>query len=357
MPSTYTQNLSLEKPATGEQAGTWGITANNNFDSIDTAIDGNITINVPLPSGQPTQGNPIILDTQEGQTAANLPPGLHKVVNFVGTLSADGYVVIRPGDSQRIYMVSNQCTDAAGAGNQYSLIFQQSDAGGSPGQTFKLQMGHSAILCADGGGPTANVYSVLDNPQFNNVTVNGSINIAGGQAQLALALNTATPTSEVRQLRFTTNNQSRWSLASPAGAESGGNVASNLQLTAFDDSGNALSTALRFNRAAGTVTVGSPNDYGARLSVVSGANQTGLNVVCQAGQAAPVLLVQDSNSVNLAAIDSGGNIRLFGSVVVQRGGTLYSGVGAAAPVTYNLMGSDAAPHAFTFVGGVLVNVA
>ena len=38
MPSTYTTNLFLQKPATGEQAGTWGVTANNNYDFIDDAI-------------------------------------------------------------------------------------------------------------------------------------------------------------------------------------------------------------------------------------------------------------------------------------------------------------------------------
>ena len=38
MPSTYTVNLGIEKPATGEQSGTWGDTTNVNFDILDQAI-------------------------------------------------------------------------------------------------------------------------------------------------------------------------------------------------------------------------------------------------------------------------------------------------------------------------------
>ena len=44
MPSTYTTNLGIEKIATGEQSGTWGTTTNTNFDLIDSAIDGIISV-------------------------------------------------------------------------------------------------------------------------------------------------------------------------------------------------------------------------------------------------------------------------------------------------------------------------
>ena len=40
MASTYTDNLGIEKIATGEKAGTWGDTTNTNFDLIDEAVDG-----------------------------------------------------------------------------------------------------------------------------------------------------------------------------------------------------------------------------------------------------------------------------------------------------------------------------
>jgi len=38
MVSSYTPNLTLEKPASGDQANQWGTTLNSNFDAIDTAI-------------------------------------------------------------------------------------------------------------------------------------------------------------------------------------------------------------------------------------------------------------------------------------------------------------------------------
>ena len=44
MASSYTTNTGIEKPATGEQSGTWGDTTNTNFDIIDTALNGNVTL-------------------------------------------------------------------------------------------------------------------------------------------------------------------------------------------------------------------------------------------------------------------------------------------------------------------------
>ena len=40
MASTYTSNSGIEKIGSGEQAGTWGTTTNNNLDIIDRAING-----------------------------------------------------------------------------------------------------------------------------------------------------------------------------------------------------------------------------------------------------------------------------------------------------------------------------
>ena len=60
MPSSFTQNLGLEKPATGEQAGVWGVTANVSYDSIDQATDGNLPIQLSANAYQlgTSQGAP-----------------------------------------------------------------------------------------------------------------------------------------------------------------------------------------------------------------------------------------------------------------------------------------------------------
>ena len=67
MPSTYTTNLGIEKIATGEQSGTWGGTTNTNFDLIDGAINGVISINVASAgsSGSPKQPNLSLIHISE----------------------------------------------------------------------------------------------------------------------------------------------------------------------------------------------------------------------------------------------------------------------------------------------------
>ena len=46
MASSYTTRTGIEKPATGEQPGTWGDTTNLNFDIIDTALNGVVTLSL-----------------------------------------------------------------------------------------------------------------------------------------------------------------------------------------------------------------------------------------------------------------------------------------------------------------------
>ena len=46
MASTYTTILGIEKPGSGEQAGTWGTTTNSNFDIIDQALHGQVSISI-----------------------------------------------------------------------------------------------------------------------------------------------------------------------------------------------------------------------------------------------------------------------------------------------------------------------
>ena len=46
MASTYTSNTGIEKIGSGEQAGTWGNTTNNNFDIIDKALNGVLTLTI-----------------------------------------------------------------------------------------------------------------------------------------------------------------------------------------------------------------------------------------------------------------------------------------------------------------------
>ncbi len=67
MASSYTANIGIEKPGSGEQAGTWGTTTNNNFDIIDRAINGVLSLTVSVDAN---------LTTTDG----SLSDGGHKVL-------------------------------------------------------------------------------------------------------------------------------------------------------------------------------------------------------------------------------------------------------------------------------------
>ena len=45
MASTYTNRTGIERIGTGDQSGTWGDTTNTNFDIIDAALNGQISVN------------------------------------------------------------------------------------------------------------------------------------------------------------------------------------------------------------------------------------------------------------------------------------------------------------------------
>ena len=348
--SQYTQSLSIEKPATGAQPGTWGITANANYDIIDAAIEGQASVAFPP---QPAITNPFVLRTQQGASQSNMPPGANAMVTFTGTLSADGYVQIQPGDAPRIFYVSNQCIDAAGGSAKYNLVFSQGDSPADPpGATYKLAMGQSAIIYADGAGGSANVreFNLMSQPKQNQINLD----------------TTDLTSSTYRQLGFTTNALLRWTVnaTQQTPAESGSNNGSDFQIRRFDDAGNAITIAgnpaascIYITRATGNVTIGpggdmrtGPADLAAQLTVITPQtlNKTVLHVVCQPNQTAPAILVQDTTPANKFAVDSVGNVRVYGGMQMWSSGAAQNG-----------WSGDAMPSGgprFWFTGGVLVNV-
>ena len=116
MASTYTSNIGVEKIGAGEQAGAWGTTTNNNFDIIDRAINGVLSVAVT--------GTTTTITTSNG----TLSQGGHKVLSFTGALGADNIVTIDPNDQDKVYIVHNATTDAASSG-PYNIIIRQQTAG------------------------------------------------------------------------------------------------------------------------------------------------------------------------------------------------------------------------------------
>jgi len=158
MPSSYSRNISLEKPATGEQAGSWGDTANKDYDILDNAIDGNLQI--------PLSASTYSLDA--GKLGESSAEGRNKVIIWTGTLTAGATVTITPNTAQKLFIMTNATIGG------FPISFSQGSGG-----SFSLNAGCSAIIYADGGGSTARVDGALYNPQFGSVVVNSNLSVAG----------------------------------------------------------------------------------------------------------------------------------------------------------------------------------
>lgn len=160
MPSTWTQDLLLQKPATGELAGSWGDVADANYDTLDTAICGNLSI--PMSASTQT------LNT--GQTGVGTQPsaGVNRLILWTGPQTAPGSVTITPNTAEKIYYMQNQTTGG------FAINFLQGS-----GSQIAVQPGYTAIIYCDGTGNGANVKLALDNPQFNNVLVQGTLTVNG----------------------------------------------------------------------------------------------------------------------------------------------------------------------------------
>ena len=139
MASTYTSNSGIEKIGSGEQAGTWGTTTNNNLDIIDRAINGVASISI--------SGTTHTLTTTDG----TLSDGGFKVLVFTGSLGANNTVTISPNDQDKVYLVKNSTTDSGSSG-PYSVILSQGSGGNAT-----ITNGETAWVFADGAGSGAAV--------------------------------------------------------------------------------------------------------------------------------------------------------------------------------------------------------
>ena len=99
MPSTYTVNLGIEKPATGEQSGTWGDTTNTNFDILDQAING--AVRVTLTSAG-TSGSPNQLQITNGAAS----DGRNKWIEIYSAsdLGGSAFLQLDPNDAEKIFL-------------------------------------------------------------------------------------------------------------------------------------------------------------------------------------------------------------------------------------------------------------
>ena len=133
MPSTYT-NLGIEKIGTGEQSGVWGTTTNTNFDILDSAITGVVSV---------TLTGDVTLSLSDGAAvdASNF------VLKFTSSLSSSVTVTISPNDTEKVYVIQNATS--------HDVVISQGS-----GTNVTVGAGTFKFIYCDGGGSSANVVDI-----------------------------------------------------------------------------------------------------------------------------------------------------------------------------------------------------
>jgi hypothetical protein len=142
MPSTYTVNLGIQKPATGEQSGTWGNTTNANFDILDQGINGAIRLTLTSAG---SSGSPNALAINEGSVS----DGHNKWIEFYSSSDLGGnvFVQLTPNDAEKIVFVRNSL-----AGSRSVLLFQGTY---NSGRDLEIPAGVDMVVKFSGGGASA----------------------------------------------------------------------------------------------------------------------------------------------------------------------------------------------------------
>lgn len=175
MPSSYTSNLGLEKPADGEQDGIWGGTVNDNMNIIDRGVNGVLSLALT--------GTASNLTTTDGV----LSDGQFKLLVLTGTLAATHTITIVPNTADKIYYVRNTTTQ--------SVVFTQ----GSGGNTT-IATGDSAIIYANGVGAGSAVANLTDHFAMSSVNITGGTidgTAIGGTTAAAISGTTGTFSGDV----------------------------------------------------------------------------------------------------------------------------------------------------------------
>lgn len=201
MASTYTNNSGLEKIGSGEQAGTWGITTNNNLDIIDRNINGVLSLTIT--------GNTTLTATD-----GTLSNGHYKIITLTGSPASAFTITIDPNDQQKWYIFKNSTGQTA--------TIQQ---GGGSGTTITVANGATNIVYADGTGSNANVAKVPTDlvndtsPQLGaDLDTNGNA-ILFGSSKWAIELDTGD-----NDLLFKYNGTTVFKLASSGAVTSADNI-------------------------------------------------------------------------------------------------------------------------------------
>ena len=166
MSSTYSTDLRVQLMGTGDQAGTWGATTNNNFQYIfEQAIAGVQTITLST--------SPYALTYLNGATStlAN-NQAIAAALIFNGGVSGGAATVTTPNGSQKLYIIYNNTTSPATA-----ITLQVT---GSSGSTIVVPAGVTTSVYTDGTNFYAANTGTVGAYGVNGVlTVTGNASVGG----------------------------------------------------------------------------------------------------------------------------------------------------------------------------------
>jgi len=192
MASTYTVNIGIEKPGTGDQSGTWGVTTNTNFDIIDQATNGVATVTLAAAG---TSGSPNTLLINNGA----LSDGRNRFIEFNdgADLGATAYVQLDPNDAEKIVHIRNSLSASR------SLILFQGTYNAS--NDFEVPNGADVLVKFDGGGAGATVTDVNVNLTPTKITTSNA-DINGGTIDgVTLGTNSAVTEAQVDNININGN--------------------------------------------------------------------------------------------------------------------------------------------------------
>ena len=180
--ATYTSANAIKKISTGDESGTWGDSTNNNFDIIDRAANGFVSIALSSTSY-----------TLSLSTTAVLSDGHYKVVNFTGTPGGTCTVTLEQNNKARMYMIVNSTnqslsiTQGSGANvtiaaTKSAIVLADGAGSGAAVTDFTAVLGALTELDVTAGTVTASKAVVVDGNKditgFRNVTMTGELDAA-----------------------------------------------------------------------------------------------------------------------------------------------------------------------------------
>jgi hypothetical protein len=179
MSSTYSTNLELELPGTGDQAGQWGVTANRDMGTlIEQAIAGYVVqqfntdsdVTLDILSGADGGGNTTPGTIYSPGTTASPVSGRNAYIECTGTITANKNLIVPT--NKKIYYVYNNTTGG------FSIVVKT-----SAGTGITVTNGSKVILLCNGTNVIEAVsYSVGGGTgpgSFTTLTASGAVSGVG----------------------------------------------------------------------------------------------------------------------------------------------------------------------------------